>query len=60
MCVATLSHDLYVCVGETHVHVHPLCQRYYGCSNGTVTKHGSTGYPSFVDDIKFDTLISYT
>ena len=28
------------------VHVHPLCQSYYGCSNGTVTKHGSTGHPS--------------
>ena len=48
---ATLSHDLsydvYVCRGDPctwTVHVHPLCQSYYGCSNGTVTKHGSTGH----------------
>ena len=41
-----ICHMMYVCVGETHVHVHPLCQSYYGCSNGTVTKHGSTGHPS--------------
>ena len=40
---------MYVCVGETHVytwtvHAHPLCQSYYGCSNGTVIKHGNTGH----------------
>ena len=53
MCVVTLSHDLSydvcVCRGDPctwTVHVHPLCQSYYGCSNGTVTKHGSTGHPS--------------
>ena len=51
MCVATLSHDpLYdVCVCRVvpctwTVHVLPLCQSYYGCSNGTVTKHGITGH----------------
>ena len=53
MCVVTLSHDLSydvcMCRGDPctwTVHVHPLCQSYYGCSNGTVTKHGSTGHPS--------------
>ena len=51
MCVATLSHDLSydvcVCRRDTctwTLHVHPLCQSYYGCSNGAVTKHGSTGH----------------
>ena len=29
------------------VHAHPLCQSYYGCPNGTVTKHGSTGHHSW-------------
>ena len=24
------------------VNAHPLCQSYYGCPNGTVTKHGNT------------------
>ena len=55
MCVATLSHDLSydvcVCRGDSctwTVHVHPLCQSYYGCSNGTVTKHSSTGHPSYI------------
>ena len=48
--MATLSHDclmMYVCVGETRtwtVNEHPLCQSYYGCPNGTVTNHGSTGH----------------
>ena len=44
-----LSYDVCVCRGDPctwTVHVHPLCQSYYGCSNGTVTKHGSTGHPS--------------
>ena len=61
MCVVTLSHDLSydvcVCRGDPctwTVHVHPLCQSYYGCSNGTVTKHGSTGHPStYVHKLKF-------
>ena len=55
MCVATLSHDLpydvCVCKGDSctwTVHVHPLCQSYHGCSNGTVTKQGSTGHPSYI------------
>ena len=53
--MATLSHDLSfdICVCRVDpctwtVHVHPLCQSYYGCSNGTVTKHGSTGHPSYI------------
>ena len=53
MCVATLSHDLSydvcVCMRDPctwSVHVHPLCQSYYGCSNGTLTKQGSSGHPS--------------
>ena len=44
-----ICHMMYVCKGDPctwTVHVHPLCQSYYGCSNGTVTKHGSTGHPS--------------
>ena len=51
VCVATLSHDLSydvcVCKGDPctwTVHVNPLGHSYYGCSNGTVTKHGSTGH----------------
>ena len=51
MCVVSLSHDLSydvcVCRGDPctwTVHVHLLCQSYYGCSNGTVTKDGSTGH----------------
>ena len=45
----TLSHDpsydVCVCKGDPctwTVHVHPLCQSYYGCSNSTVIKYGST------------------
>ena len=26
------------------VNAHPLCQSYYGCPNGTVTKQGSIGH----------------
>ena len=55
MCVPTLSHDLsydvYVYRGDPctwTVHVHPLCQSNYGCSKGTVTKHDSTGHPSYI------------
>ena len=47
MCVATLSHDVCVCRGDTctwTLYVHSLCQSYYGCSNDTVTKHGSNGH----------------
>ena len=38
-----------MCRGDTRtctwtVNAHPLCQSYYGCPNGTVTKHGSTGH----------------
>ena len=40
---------MYVCVGDTRtctwtVNAHPLCQSYYGCPNGTVTKYGSIGH----------------
>ena len=36
-----------MCRGDTRtwtVNAHPLCQSYYGCPNGTVTNHGSTGH----------------
>ena len=36
-----------VCRGDTRtwtVNAHPLCQSFYGCPNGTVTNHGSTGH----------------
>ena len=36
-----------MCRGNTctwTVNAHPLCQSYYGCPNGTVTNHGSTGH----------------
>ena len=36
-----------MCRGDTRiwtVNAHPLCQSYYGCPNGTVTNHSSTGH----------------
>ena len=46
-----LSYDVCVCRGDSctwTVHVHLLRQSNYGCSNGTVTKHGCSGHPSYI------------
>ena len=52
MCVVTVSHDLsydvYVCRGDPCMWTVPLCQCYYGCSNGTVIKHVSTGHGCYI------------
>ena len=34
----------HTCTCTLTVNAHPLCQNYYGCPNGTVTKHCSTGH----------------
>ena len=49
LCHVIVIRCMCVCRGDTRtwtVHAHPLCQSYYGCPKGTVTKHGSTGHPS--------------